>query len=180
MRLHTQDSGQALLELSAGFTILVVFVLGIVDFGQAVYDAEVMRNLSGQSSSMASRPVVSLSSTASSVVTQAPSAMNLGGQGCVILTVVTNNGSSLQVTDQASQCAITGVSSRIGCVQGQSGCNTSTPVIPATAMTALRSEPTGSSLYITEIFYNYTANTPITQFLQGSALPTQLYSVAYY
>jgi hypothetical protein len=86
----------------------------------------------------------------------------------------------LQVTDQTSQCAITGVASKIGCLQGQPGCNTSTPVIPAAATTALQAEATGSSLYVTEIFYNYTASTPITQFLQGSALPTQMYSVTYY
>lgn len=178
MKLHTQQSGQALLELSVAFTMLVVFVLGIVDFGQAVYDAEVMKNLSGESSSLASRGA-SLSSTASSIVTNSAT-VNLGSQGCVIVTAVTNNGGSLQVTDQASQCAISGVASKIGCVQGKSGCNNSTPAIPSAATTALQGEVAGSSLYITEIYYNYTANTPITQFLQGSALPTQLYSVAYY
>ncbi len=181
MKLHSEQSGQALLELSAGFMILIVFTLGIVDFGQAVYDAEVMRNLSGESSSVALRQGgTSLSSTAASVVTNAPAALNLGSQGCVILTVVTNNGGSLEVTDQASHCAITGISSKIGCVQGQSGCNTSTPVIPTAATTALQNEAAGSSLYITEIFYNYTAGTPINQFLQGGALPSQLYSVTYY
>ena len=179
MKLHAEESGQALLELSVGFVILVTFVLGLVDFGQAVYDAEVMKNLTRESSSLASRGA-SLSSTASGVVSHAASAVNLGGQGCVILTVVTNNGGSLQVTDQASQCAITGTSSKIGCVQGQSGCNTSTPTIPTAATTALQGEVSGSSLFVTEVFYNYKASTPITQFLQGSALPTQLYSVAYY
>lgn len=178
MKLHTQESGQALLELSSAFMILIVFILGIVDFGQAVYDAEVMRTLSGESSSLASRGA-SLSSTAASIVTNSTH-VNLSSQGCVIVTVVTNNGGSLQVSDQASQCAISGTASKIGCVQGTQGCNSSTPVIPAAATTALQAEVAGSSLYITEIYYNVTANTPITQFLQGSALPTQLYSVAYY
>ena len=54
------------------------------------------------------------------------------------------------------------------------------PRYSSAATTALQAEVAGSSLYITEIFYNYTASTPITQFLQGSALPTQLYSVTYY
>ena len=179
MKLHAEESGQALLELSAAFVILITFVLGLVDFGQAVYDAEVIKNMTRESSSLASRGA-SLSSTASGLVSHNPSAVNLGTQGCVILTVVTNNGGSLQVTDQASQCAVSGISSKIGCVQGRSGCNTSTPVIPTAATTALQSEVSGSSLFITEIFYNYKASTPITQFLQGSALPTQLYSVAYY
>jgi hypothetical protein len=138
-----------------------------------------MKNLTRESSSLASRGA-RLSSTASGVVTHAASAVNLSSQGCVILTVVTNNGGSLQVTDQASQCAVSGISSRIGCVQGQAGCNTSTPVIPTAATAALEREVSGSSPFITEIFYNYQASTPITQFLQGSALPTQLYSVAYY
>jgi len=179
MRIHREESGQALLELSVGFVILITFVLGLVDFGQAVYDAEVMKNLTRESSSLASRGA-SLSTTASGLVSHNSAAVNLGSQGCVILTVVTNNGGTLQVTDQASQCAVSGISSKIGCVQGQSGCNSSTPVIPTAATTALQSEVSGSSLYVTEIFYNYKASTPITQFLQGSALPTQLYSVAYY
>ncbi len=178
MKALNEESGQALLELSGAFVILVVFALGIIDFGQTVYDAEVMKNIGGQTSSLASRGT-NPATTIASAVANAPSVVSLGTHGCVIETVVTNNNGTLQVTNQASQCAIS-VASKIGCVQGQSGCNSSTPVLPAAATSALQSEVSGSSLYITEIFYNYTATTPINQFLQGTGLPSQLYSVTYY
>ncbi len=177
MRIHKEHSGQALVELSGAFAILVVFAMGIVDFAQAVYDTEVIKSISGQTSSQASRGT-NPATIAASAVTNA-GYVNLGSQGCVIVTVVTNNSGSLQVTDQASQCAIT-VASKIGCVQGQSGCSSSAPTLPSAATTALQSEVSGTSLYVTEVFYNYSAATPINAFLGGNVLPSQLYSVSYY
>ena len=35
--------------------MLCVFVFGIIDFGRAIYDVQVMKNLVGEGSSMASR-----------------------------------------------------------------------------------------------------------------------------
>lgn len=178
LKILTADSGQALVELSAAFVLLSVLVFGIVDFGRAVYDVEVMKNLSGEGSSLASRGT-SLATTAQTVATDAASTMDLQNQGCIVVTVVTNTTGTLQITDQTSQCGIQ-AASRIGCLLGQSGCNSSTPNLPAAATTALQGEVSGSSLYVTEIFYSYSTTTPITSFLQGSALPSQLYSVAYY
>ena len=176
--LGKEESGQALLELSFAFVLLAVFVFGIVDFGRAIYDAEVMKNLSGEGSSLASRGTPP-ATVAQSVITDADSSINLANQGCVIVTVVTNAAGTLQVTGQASQCAIT-ATSKIGCVQGQSGCNSSSPTLPAGATSALQGEVSGSSLFITEIYYTYNTTTPISGFLQGGSLPGQLYSVAYY
>jgi hypothetical protein len=43
------------------------------------------------------------------------------------------------------------------------------------------SEATGSTVYVTEVFYKFTYATSIGSFLGGTgALPTDLYSVAYY
>lgn len=174
---HKEESGQALLELSFAFVVLAVLVFGIVDFGRAVYDAEVMKNLSGEGSSLASRGTPP-ATVAQTVVTNADSSISLASQGCVIVTVVTNAAGILQVTGQASQCAIA-ATSKIGCVQGQSGCSSSSPTLPTGASSALQGEVSGSSLFITEIYYTYNTTTPITAFLQSS-LPGQLYSVAYY
>jgi Flp pilus assembly protein TadG len=178
IKIAKEDSGQALVELSAAFVLLSVLVFGIVDFGRAVYDVEVMKNLSGEGSSLASRGT-SLTTTTQTVTTEAASVLDLQNQGCIVVTVVTNTTGTLQITDQASQCGIQ-AASRIGCLLGQSGCSSSSPSLPAAASTALQSEVSGSSLYVTEIFYSYATTTPITSFLQGSALPSQLYSVAYY
>lgn len=177
-KLATQESGQALVELSLAFVILAVFAFGVVDFGRAIYDVECMRSLGGESSRLASYGAKT-STTASSVVNRAGSWVNLASQGCVIITAVTNNGGTLQVTDQAAQCAVQ-VSSKIGCLQGQAGCNSSTPVLPAAATNVLQGEVSGSSLYITEIFYNFSTTSPITSLLQNGALPSQLYTASYY
>src|ERR1700760_3889227 len=126
--LSREDSGQALLELSFTFVILAVLVFGIVDFGRAIYDAAVMKNLSGESSNLASRGA-STATTAQNVTSFAASSLDLQSQGCVIVTVVTNNTGTLQVTDQASRCAIA-ATSRVGCLQGQAGCGTSNATLP--------------------------------------------------
>lgn len=177
-RINCEESGQAILELSFTFIILAVLVFGIVDFGRAIYDVAVMKNLSGESSNLASRGS-SAATAAQSVTTHAASSIDLKDQGCVIVTVVTNTTGTLLVTDQASQCAIL-ATSKVGCLQGQSGCGSSDATLPSPAASALQSEVSGSSLYVTEIFYSYDTSTPIASLLQGGVLPSQLYSVAYY
>jgi Flp pilus assembly protein TadG len=177
-RIKAEESGQALLELSLAFTMFAIVVFGIVDFGRAIYEVEVLKNLTGEGSSLASRGTTP-SSTAQTLTAYAASTVDLANQGCVIVTVVTNNSGSLQITDQASQCAIAAVS-KVGCLQGASGCQSSSPVLPSEASSALQGEVSGSSMYVTEIYYSYNTSTPITSLLQGGALPSQLYSVSYY
>lgn len=177
-RINTEESGQALVELALAFVLLCVFVSGIVDFGRAIYDVQVMKNLVGEGSMMASRSS-SAATTVQNVANYAGSDINLSTQGCVIVTAVTNQGGGVyQITDQASQCAIT-ATSKVGCLKGQGGCQSSGAILPPAAVTALTTEPMGSSIYVTEIFYTYNAVTPIAALL-GKSMPSQFYSVAYY
>ncbi len=177
-RINSEESGQALVELSLAFVLLCVFVSGIIDFGRAIYDVQVMKNLVGEGSMLASRSA-SVGTTVQNVTNYAGSDINLNTQGCVIVTAVTNQGGGVyQITDQASQCAIT-ASSKVGCLNGVGGCHSSAAILPAAAVTALTTEPTGSSIYVTEIFYAYSAVTPIAALL-GKSMPSQFYSVAYY
>jgi|ERR1039458_4982402 Flp pilus assembly protein TadG len=176
-RINREESGQALVELSFAFLVLCVFVFGIIDFGRAIYDVEVMNNLVGEGSSMASRGV-SLATAAQTVANDAGSDINLSTKGCVIVTSVNINSGSFQVTGQASQGGIA-CTSKVGCLSGQGSCGNSSATLPAAAVTALSAEPTGSSLYVTEIFYSYSTITPISA-LSGTSMPSQLYSVAYY
>ena len=176
-KLHREKSGQALVELPFALLVLCVFVFGIIDFGRAIYDVEVMNNLIGEGSSMASRGA-SLATTAQTVTNYAGSDLNISTQGCVIVTSVTNNSGSLQVTSQASQGGIA-CTSKIGCLNGQGSCGSSSATLPAAASTALLAEATGSSLYVTEIFYTYNTITPISGLL-GQSMPSQFYRVAYY
>ena len=176
-RINREESGQALVELSFAFLVLCVFVFGIIDFGRAIYNVEVMNNLVGEGSNMASRGV-SLATTAQTVANDAGSDINLSTKGCVIVTSVAINSGSLLVTGQASQGGIA-CTSKVGCLNGQGSCGSSSATLPASAVTALTAEPTGSSLYVTEIFYSYNTVTPISA-LSGNSMPSRLYSVAYY
>ena len=162
--------------------MLTVLVFGIIDFSRAVYDLEVMKNLAGEGSSMASRGT-SPANTATTVVNFAGSDLSMKTKGCVIVTAVTNTGAAknpLQVTAQGTQCAIA-VSSKVGCLQGQGSCSTSNATLPTEASLALQSNQT---LYVTEVFYTFAAITPIQGILslsgQPLSLPSQLYSAAYY
>jgi Flp pilus assembly protein TadG len=177
-RINRDELGQALVELSLAIVVLCVFVSGIVDFGRAIYDVQVMKNLVGEGSMMASRSS-SVATTVQSVTNYAGSDINLSTQGCVIVTQVTNQGGGVyQITDQASQCAIS-ASSKVGCLKGQGGCQSSSAVLPPAAVTALLTEPVGSSVYVTEIYYSYKTVTPIAALLK-TTMPSQFYSVAYY
>ena len=178
MRTTTQDSGQALIESSLAVVMLCVFVFGIIDACRAIYDAEVITNLAGEGSSMASRGVRPFDA-AKAVVTYAGTNINLNTMGCVIVTAVTNTGASanpLQVTAQASQCGIA-VSSKVGCLKGAPGCGSSNATLPEEAALALQ---VNQSLYVTEIFYTYVGITPLSNLLGSSILPPQLYRAAYY
>jgi len=177
-RFIAEESGQALVELSSVAVILCVLSLGIVDVGRAFYDVQVIKNLAGEGSSLASRGT-NMTTVAGNVVSYAGSALDLGHKGCVLVTEVTNDAGTLAVTSQTSQCAIT-AGSKVGCVQGTRNCQSSTPTLPSEASSALLSEPSGSSLFVTEVFYSYTAATPLPAFLNSSVIPSQIYAVAYY
>lgn len=175
------DSGQALVELALSVSMLLVLVLGAIDAARAIYYVQVMKNLTGEGSSMASRSgTASLLQTAQTVVTDAGTNLNLTSQGCVVVTSVldTVNGSTstYTVTAQSTQGTCGGIVSKIGCFPPPSACGVAT--LPAEAAAALQS---GQTLYITEIFYTFTAITPIGSLLNNAnILPSQLYDAAYY
>src|SRR5271169_6547279 len=105
-KINREESGQALVELAFALVLLCVFVSGIIDFGRAIYDVEVMKNLVGEGSSMASRGTLP-PLTVATVANDAGADISINTQGCVIVTVVTNEGGgAYQITAQASQCAI--------------------------------------------------------------------------
>lgn len=173
------DRGQALVELAISVFLLFILVFGAIDFARAIYYVEVIKNLTGEGSSMASRGT-SLLQTAQTVVTDAGTNLSLSSQGCVIVTSVLKTAgvsNPLQVTGQsAPQGACTGISSKIGCYPPPSTCGSAT--LPSEAVAALQLNQT---LYITEIYYTYKAVTPIGKLLNNAnLLPSQLYDAAYY
>jgi len=161
-----KDSGQALVEFALSATMMLVLVFGLVDFSRAIYIAQVISNLTGEGSSMASRGT-SLSDTATAVVA-ASSPLNLSANGQVVVSSIFNNNNKIQLTAQVSQGG-TGATSLIGTVVG------GTVILPATVVPQLN-----QTVYVTEVFYNYKPITPIGNFLSGTVLPSRLYDVAYY
>ncbi len=161
-----KNSGQALVEFALSATLMLTLVFGLVDFSRAIYIAEVIANLTGEGSSMASRGTT-LSDTAAAVVA-ASSPLNLSVNGQVIVSSVFNNNNKIQLTAQVSQGG-TGATSLIGTVVG------GTAILPATVVPQLN-----QTVYVTEVFYNYKPITPIGNFLTGTVLPSRLYDIAYY
>ncbi|HUK73995.1 MAG TPA: TadE/TadG family type IV pilus assembly protein [Candidatus Bathyarchaeia archaeon] len=183
------ESGQAMVELALLLSLLAIFSLGIVDVSRAVYDSEVLRNLSGEGSNLASRGT-SLPNTVTAVVNDScPSGacdLNLAVSGCVVvssITCVTNAAgqctSTYVITGQATSAACHGNTSRVGCYPASPTCNAQA-TIPTQVQTVL-STVSGYTVYSTEVFYNYSPVTSLGGFLNNNnVLPTQLYSVAYF
>jgi Flp pilus assembly protein TadG len=171
------NSGQALLEVALIVPVLAIFIFGIVDYGRAIYDAEVIDNLSGEGSSMASRGTT-LANTVTAVL--ADSDLNMSSLGCVIVSSVSAgaNPNTFTIASQAQSAVCNSATSRVGCYPPPSSCGSAT--VPASIQTILQTSPS-STIYITEVFYNFKPVTPLGAFLGNSnLLPAQLYSVAYY
>ena len=176
--MRKDDSGQALIELATVLSLLAIFVFGTFDFGRAVYDGEVIKNLSGEGSSLASRGA-SLPNAITAVVSD--SDINMAAAGCVVMTTVTSGATpgSYVISGQASSNPCNSGSSRIGCYPVSSTCN-ARATIPTQIQTILTTVP-NSTIYVTEVFFNFTPASPIGGFLNNAnVLPAQLYSVAYF
>lgn len=175
-----EDSGQALVELAISMLLLLILVFGVIDFSRAIYYVQVIKNLTAEGSSMSSRGTT-LSQTAQTVITDAGTNLSLNTKGCVIATSVlrgtsSTGGSTYTVTGQAALGNCAGIVSKIGCFPPPTSCGVAS--LPAEAAAALQ---VNQSLYITEIFFTYSAVTPIGGLLKNtSILPAQLYDAAYY
>jgi TadE-like protein len=173
------ECGQAVMELAVAAPLLLILVMGVIDVARAIYYVEVIKNLTGEGSSMASRGAT-VSQTAQTVVADAGTNLAMSTKACVIVTAVLNTGVGghpNQVTAQSTKVgACSGISSQIGCFPPPSSCGNAT--LPAEAVAALQ---VNQSLYVTEVYYAYSTVTPIgSLLLNANLLPSQLYDAAYY
>jgi Flp pilus assembly protein TadG len=168
-RRRRSERGQALLEFTACFFVLLTMVFGLIDVSRILHDKQVMSGLTRQGSNLASRGT-SLQDTVTSLVTQG-SSLNLGTEGRVIVTSVAegSNGSP-EITAQVESTGGIAVTSSIGSGVGKPA------TVPAAANPVLQK---GQTIYVTEVFYTFQAVTPIGSILK-LALPTTLYEAAYF
>jgi Flp pilus assembly protein TadG len=168
------------METALLLPMLFIFTFGIVDFSRAIYDAAVIKNLSGEGSSLASRGT-SLSDTAAIVVGDAGSDLDMASNDCVIVTSVipTNNATTFTITGQAISNPCQSANSKLGCVPPPDTCTGQTKTLPPQVGAVIFANPNYTG-YITEVFYNFSPITPIGAFLKNShLLPNQLYSAVY-
>lgn len=168
LRRATQDvSGQAVVEFTFVAFMLIVMMFAVIDFGRAIYERQILTNLSREGSNLFSRGTT-ITNTVNAVIASA-NPLNITTSGKVIVTAVYNLNGTMVVTNQLAQGGIT-ATSKIGTGKGSpANIPVTNPQIP----------PVGQTLYVTEVFYSYRPITPIGQ-LMNFALPSQLYDVSYF
>jgi Flp pilus assembly protein TadG len=177
-KIQFRDSGQAAVELAFVAALLLTLMCSAIDFGRALYDLQIISQLSRQGSNLASRALGNSSCdslcTAAADLISADSGLGLSTNGRVIVTSFTqttpNAGGTYTVAEQ---------------VKSTTGISANSKVAPTGAGTAtLSGAPAlqnGQTLYVTEIFYTFAPATPIGRLTNNAVgFPSQLYDIAYF
>jgi Flp pilus assembly protein TadG len=173
----TSRSGQALVEFIFVAMILMVMLFGLIDFCRALSTWQVMVNISREGSNLAARGSgdttdAVISNAIGTVITNAIP-LNMMANGQVIITAVENNGGHFVITDQISEGHLT-QASKIGTLASSNNVT-----MPYSASTPGTFPQPNQTVFITEVFYSYSAVTPVGKLL-GITLPSTLYDAAYF
>jgi Flp pilus assembly protein TadG len=179
--IKTGEAGQALLEFAGAIVMLLILVFGIIDFSRAIYDKQVMAQLSREGSDLVSRSSIatgpsvtsSLSAAASTVAGEASSSLNFTTNGKIIISMVQNIG-----TTGSPNCVLQGQGSNGGLVAtSKIGTTIGAAATLSTCSGATPLPPPGQTVWATEVFYSYTSITPLGKLVKV-AFPGTLYDVA--
>jgi len=184
-RLIADDSGQAAVELAFVVTLLLILLCASIDFGRALYDLQVISELSRQGSNMALRGGTGSQScdslcTAVTAVVNGSSSLNLASNGKVIITSLTEtlsgsetvgpSGGPYTISEQKVSSGGISATSKLGTTVGAKVTLTGAPGLQ-----------NGQYLYVTEIFYTFTPATGIGKLTNNAiGMPSQLYDIAYF
>ncbi len=166
-------SGQALVEFSLVLFMLVLLAFCLMDFCVAIYEKQLLTNLSREGANLAARGAgispQQIMANALDAIEQEATPLNLSNStsGKVILTSVTNNGSGLMFIQQQVSAGGLSVSSKLGTGVGANVTRT----LPTTNLVQV-----GGTCYIAEVFYVYKPPAP----LKIVGLSNVFYDVAYF
>jgi Flp pilus assembly protein TadG len=172
------ESGQAVMEFSLVATMMIVLSFGVIDFSRAIYLRQVLINLSRETANLEARgngtnTLDIMRNALDATITSAQPLLVNSVNGTIILTALTNFNSVYIISEQFSAGTLVRLSSsRVGSGVGN------TASLPKTTGSIL---PANHTVYVAEIFYKFTAITPVGHFFStGGLLPTNLYDVAYF
>lgn len=166
-------SGQALVEFSLVLLTLVLLVFCLMDFCVAIYEKQLLTNLSREGANLAARGAgispQQILTNALDAIEQESTPLNLSNStsGKVILTVVTNGNGNLYISQQLSAGQLS-ASSKVGTGVGP----ISKTQLPNTSLVQ-----TGGSCYVAEVFYVYKPPAPLPKLV---GLSNVFYDVAYF
>lgn len=170
-RRFQDTSAQALVEFVFMAMMLIVLVFGLIDFGRAIYDRQILINLSREAANLSSRGT-SLADTMTAINASA-APLDLTQDGYLILTIVQRDDTGkLTITDQLAGGALP-QTSRVGTGVGNGA------TLPATDVEI---PPRTKKVYVAEVYHRYAPITPLGQLL-GFAMPStpfMLSDVAYF
>jgi Flp pilus assembly protein TadG len=171
-RLWPNQSGQALVEFSLVLLSLVFLVFCLMDFCVAIYEKQLLTNLSREAANLAARGAGTseqvIMNNALDAIEQEATPLNLtSASGKVILSSVTNNGSGHMFIKLQVSAGSLNVHSKLGTGVGANV----TTTLPTTNLVQV-----GGTCYVAEIFYLYKAPAP----LRIVGLSNTFYDVAYF
>jgi Flp pilus assembly protein TadG len=171
------ESGQATVELSMILLVLVILAYGLIDFCTAIYEKQVIVNLTREGANLSARGYgdgsAEIMTNALQAIMQEAAPLNLStnsSSGLLVLTQAanTNNQASGFYISQQLRSGKLSASSKVGTGVG------SYANLPSTIVAQ-----SGHYVYIAEIFYKFNAPAPLQKLIHAT-VTNQFYDVAYF